>query len=63
MRVSVMSCVYTETMESYLCAGATAVVLSDAIFDKSAMMNRDYTEISKRSAVASALASSIRRRL
>lgn len=54
--------VYTGTMESYLCAGATAVVLSDAIFDKSAMTNHDYTEISKRSAVATALASSIRRR-
>ena len=60
---SVMPCVYTGTMESYLCAGATAVVLSDAIFDKSAMTNHDYTEISKRSAVATALASSIRRRL
>lgn len=58
-----MPCVYTGTMESYLCAGATAVVLSDAIFDKSAMTNHDYTEIMKRSAVATALASSIRRRL
>jgi len=56
-------CVYTGTMESYLCAGATAVVLSDAIFDKSAMTNHDYTEISKRSAAATALVSSIRRRL
>jgi hypothetical protein len=61
--VSVMPFVYTGTMESYLCAGATAVVLSDAIFDKSAMTNHDYTEILKRSAVATALASSIRRRL
>ncbi|GBG62380.1 hypothetical protein CBR_g30334 [Chara braunii] len=39
-------------IEPYVTAGAVAVVLSDAIFDRAAMMAGDFAEISKRAASA-----------
>ena len=42
----------SESIEQYLIAGVTAVVLSDAIFDKALVEAKDFRKIKKRAAIA-----------
>lgn len=47
-----------ETVKSYLQVGSTAVILSDAVFNKTALSQHDYARILQLSKIVAALLTS-----
>ena len=52
---------YVDVVENYLQMGSTAVVTSDAIFNKAALVQHDYDQIAERAKVTAAIAANCER--